>query len=77
VQLASCFRVGAGQLGGSEYPPSSPQPDFAALPRPLAERILYGAFIAGGRDMATRAQLGFVCKCALTSVVLHVLVQQI
>ncbi len=36
------------------------------LPSPLAERVLYAAFVAGGRTVATRAQLTRVCRCALS-----------
>jgi len=46
---------------------------FAALPPPLAERILYKAFVAGGRSVAAREQLSRVCKCELTPAVLTLL----
>ncbi len=45
--------------------PSAGSDTFADLPTPLLEHILSKAFAAGGRDMATRAQLSCVCRCAL------------
>jgi len=57
--------LGAGQQGGGGAAGSTNAEAFAALDPPLVERILYAAFIAGGRSVATRAQLSLVSKCAI------------
>ncbi len=66
----ACSSLAAGQQGGGGVAGSANTDAFAALDPPLVDRVLHAAFIAGGRSVATRAQLSLVSKCALALAIL-------
>ena len=65
LQHADGSIVAAGRPCGRGVARDWHEDVFATLPSPLAERILFAVFEAGGRSVAARAQLCGVCKCAI------------